>query len=95
MDKEKKIEEMATVLPKVIVWDGGYGWDDEQEVDCWETARNLINAGYGNIEKAIREFAEELKKNFLKHFPTLFTDEIYQFTDSQLDDLIKEKFGKE
>lgn len=56
MDKEKEIEKMATVLPKLIVCDGGYGWDDEQEVDCWETARNLINAGYGNIGQAVREF---------------------------------------
>ena len=91
MDKEKEIEEMATVLPKVIVYDGGYGWDDEQEVDFWEMARNLINAGYGNIEQAVREFAEELKDIFkTKHAAV-----IANVACNRIDELIKEKFGEE
>ena len=50
-DREKQIEELATVLSKAIVYDGGYGWDDEQEVDCVETAKNLFNAGYRKMDE--------------------------------------------
>lgn len=64
MDKKKEIEEMARALHSALVYDGGYGWDDEQEVDCVETARNLINAGYGNVKQAVKEFAEKLKSLF-------------------------------
>lgn len=44
-------------------------------------------------KQAIKEFAEKFKKEFLKHFPTLFTDAIYQCTDSELDNLITELYG--
>ncbi len=45
------------------------------------------------VQQAVREFAEKFKKEFLKHFPTLFTDAIYQCTDSELDTLITELYG--
>ena len=56
-------------------------------------AKDLINAGYGNVKQAVKEFGEKLKKQFLKHYPTMFTDAIYQCTDSELENFITELYG--
>lgn len=91
MDKEKEIEQTAKALHGALVYDGGYGWDDEQEVDCWETARILVNAGYGNVKQAVKEFAKELKKCFL---PMSFGYMCLDVWES-INNLFKELYGEE
>lgn len=93
----KEIEEMAKALFESGValdaTDFAFGVDGDDHFT--RLAIKLVNAGYGNVKQAVKEFAERFKKEFLKHFPTLFTDAIYQCTDSELDDLITELYGAE
>lgn len=88
MNKEKEIEEMTEAVMCAMEY------REKTDTPNFELiAQNLINTGYGNVKQAIKEFAEKFKKEFLKHFPTLFTDAIYQCTDSELDNLITELYG--
>lgn len=69
MNKEKEIEEMekAIISANARVWeDGGdcYHAGEYREPTARERAERLINAGYGNIEQAVKEFAEDLEKKF-------------------------------
>lgn len=61
MDKEKEIKEMTKVLVRKVnaseVVEGIYEG----------TARNLVNAGYGNVKQAVKEFAEKIEKLLCEH----------------------------
>ena len=87
MNKEKEIEEMAN-----ICYANKREWSGKSQGFCYAQAEALANAGYGNVKQVVKEFVEKFKKEFLKHFPTLFTDAIYQCTDSELDNLITELY---
>lgn len=50
MDKEKEIEEMALLLVNDIL----LGHTAE------ETAEHFVNASYGNVEQAVKEFASNI-----------------------------------
>lgn len=58
MDKEKAKKDMIQALKDAEEYLDIYG----NCVDHEHTAENLINAGYGNINQAITEFAERLYK---------------------------------
>lgn len=86
-DKEKQIQEMAKELHCAT---------NESFISCRKIARILVERrGYGNVKRAVKEFADELKRRFMKHYPTAYKDAIYQFTDVEIDELIKERFGEE
>lgn len=88
MNKKKEIEEMTEAVMCAMEY------REKTDTPNFELiAQNLINTGYGNVKQAVKEFAEKFKKEFLKNFPTLFTDAIYQCTDSELDNLITELYG--
>lgn len=55
MDKQKVIEEMANEMYYCSEFNGYR--DDAKRI-----AYKLVNAGYGNIEQALTEFAEKLKE---------------------------------
>lgn len=56
---EFDLEEMIEALGDSIEMEGR--WDEGDEMDLEETCKNLINKGYGNVQKAVREFVEKLK----------------------------------
>lgn len=96
MDKEKEIEEMARVMCDPLE----PCMKDKPCTDCKTYGRNcytiykakrLATAGYGNIEQAVREFAEELKEIFdAKH-----TAVMANVVRSRVDELIKKRYGME
>ena len=52
MDKEKEIERLAEILY-------GFGENKQPNNADYHRADYLINSGYGNVEQAVREFAEK------------------------------------
>ncbi len=88
MDKEKEIEEMAKALHQNCSF-AKYGG----ELLCGDSAKALVNAGYGNVKQAVKEFAEKLrgKSRFICGMdgtPTLM------ISVSKVDKLIKEICGE-
>lgn len=60
MNKEKEIEELAL---SIIEATSPLGVKDlTKQFDYKTVAEYLVNAGYGNVQQAVREFAEELRK---------------------------------
>lgn len=60
MDKEKEIEELAF---SIIGATSPLGVKDlTKQFDYKTVAEYLINAGYGNVKQAVKEFAEKLKQ---------------------------------
>ena len=60
MDKQKAIEQMATMLHGFAC--GGNCNNKKCKCNHFYTADRLANAGYGNINQALTEFAERLKE---------------------------------
>lgn len=104
MNKEKEIEEIKEIIEKRVDTNLGQIHGTKSGFGkCAETtttvgtklvAQAVVEAGYGNVEKAVKEFAEELKIRFIKHYPTAYKDAIYQFTDIEIDELINEIYGE-
>ena len=67
MNKAQQIEEMAEVLRNSIAYDKTtaieYGYTS---IFYQESAEALVNAGYGNVKQAVKEFAERLKKEIIE-----------------------------
>lgn len=65
MDKEKEIERIATIIACSICG-GDRNSSCEDICDVLKKARKkatiLVNAGYGNVKQAVKEFASELKE---------------------------------
>lgn len=86
MDKEKEIEEMAKELHCAT---------SESFISCRKIARILVErCGYGNVEQAVKEFAEKLKAELWKF------DGSWQEYDGEelcetVDNLITELYGAE
>lgn len=91
MDKQKEIEEMAKVIfESGVALEGadftlGVNGDDH----FTRLAQRLINAGYGNVKQAVREFAEELKASFYN------MDYSAIAIDNKIDNLITELYRAE
>ncbi len=90
MDKEKEIEEMASVLERAkisaIVTIGslnkGFGY--------WY-ADSLVNAGYGNVKQAVKEFAA-----FMHGLVPIYCKGGNQLAfHREIDKKIKELYGEE
>ena len=62
-----------------------------------ETAEHFVNAGYGNIEQAVREFAEELKEGLPSNVCAIsfIEEDMIAHVRDYIDQLIKERFGGE
>lgn len=69
MEKEKKIEELAEAIYKSGVaiegTDIAFGLYDT-DTHFHRMAAKLYDAGYGNVKEAVKEFAEKLKKKFIR-----------------------------
>lgn len=62
MDNQKEIKEIARIL------DEAECVEDALFVDFAGMAEALVNAGYGDVKQAVREFAERLKENLEEIF---------------------------
>lgn len=92
MNKEEKIEEMAMTISakksnlcevvcgkcKPLYKEGCYDYN---------LAKYLVNAGYGNVKQAVKEFAEKLKASFYNLEYSAIA------IDNKIDDLITELYG--
>lgn len=86
MDKQKEIEEMAKLCCYPCEMYSGFtekcaeGTRPNQCGIAIEAAKKLINAGYGNIEQALTEFAERLKeKVFLPCYKGTIDETLKEF----------------
>ncbi len=75
MDKQKEIEKMTTALNSLY------------KSDTHKFATALVNAGYGDVRQAVREFAEKLK--------SLAHRQHYYITGKDIDKLLSEVCGDE
>lgn len=88
MDKEKQIEEMAEIIQYAIT-DCPLNGDVPDCENCrynveicteTQEAEALMNAGYGNVKEALKEFAEKVKMAFYYEFdeliPSIMSDKI-------------------
>lgn len=78
MEKEKQIEDLAKYIAKYICPEHHRHFDlcdnpkcgSDNNFECCvpirKAAINLINAGYGNVKEAVKDFAEKLKKKFIR-----------------------------
>lgn len=67
MNKQKAIEDIAKILcdkRNPICKDCGIR---TTECDCYDKAHDLINAGYGDVKAAVREFAEKVETIISTH----------------------------
>jgi len=66
MDKEKKIEGMAKVLYGIYCGKDECGKCKQPNCADYHRAELLVNAGYGDVKQAVKEFAEELKEALIE-----------------------------
>lgn len=98
MNKEKEIEEMAKVLFESGValdaTDFAFGVDGDDHFT--RLAIKLVNAGYGNVKQAVKEFVDRLKETAIdisKDVGTEYSVLQTQTLLEQIDDLITELYG--
>ena len=100
MDKQKEIENMTDLLVKNGIFNNlvckqDYSYPDAVIAECnRQVAELLVNAGYGNIKQALTGFAKRLKQEFFFIKTSASKEALYQFTDSQLDKILKEILGE-
>lgn len=78
MDKQKEIEKILEVMHSNLYL---------THSDC---AIALVNAGYGDVKQAVREFAERIKMAFYIEFDEL----IPSIMSDKIDELVKEVCGE-
>lgn len=65
-EKEEKIDKLAIQICR----DCDSDWCRNRQSYCDDAkkrAERLINAGYGNVKQAVKEFAEKIEKLFTEH----------------------------
>lgn len=93
MDKQKEIKKMAKIL------DEAECVEDALFVDFDGMGTALVNAGYGDVEQAVREFAERLKERLAQKEVNLYNgkSQVIQIdiqTSIIIDELVKEVCGE-
>ena len=91
MDKQKEIEKIKTIM----------GCDYDYCESCYThrrkscslrpIAERLVDAGYGDVRAAVKEFAESVKMAFYYEFDEL----IPSIMADKIDELVKEACGDE
>lgn len=97
MDKQKAIEEMGKIIFKTygsLICQPCESFEEceakgKPECNlCNGVAEELVNAGYGNIKQAVKEFCEKLKDNIsLLRFCDVYTTE-QEYYHNALSDVI-------
>ena len=71
MEKEKQIEEMARALCGNI-YNAEKGYCNKFKTECdfmcnaYMKSKRVYALGYGNVKEAVKDFAEKLKKKFIR-----------------------------
>lgn len=71
MKKNERIEEMTRIVKE----NASKNLADDYVCTVDDDIIALVNAGYGNVEKELTEFAEILKSHFHNYFESQFIDE--------------------
>ena len=90
MDKEKEIEKMACDM---CLWRQGCNSPNEPIDTCkpLHMAKKAVEAGYGDVRAAVKEFAESVKMVFYYEFDELIPSTMAD----KIDELVKEVCGDE
>lgn len=90
MDKEKEIEKMAC---DICLWRQGCNSPNEPIDTCkpLHMAKKAVEAGYGDVRAAVKEFAESVKMAFYYEFDELIPSTMAE----KIDELVKEVCGDE
>lgn len=100
MDKEREMEKLANDMVGKIDYEVNYYSDDnysEVIIDYKNTAKNIIEAGYGDTKQAVREFVKELRKHIDKiRHPNerVITNVLEEEYDETIDELLAEVTGE-
>lgn len=88
--ENKEIETMACILTKKCK-SGCATCSILSEYGCaeYESAKKLQEVGYGNIKKAVKEFAEKLKSMAFYGYDNLNNEQIHAVDIADIDELIK------
>lgn len=89
-EEEKAIRQIADKLAEEKSYWKPCDFDDQYYVNLIPSAQRLHAAGFGNVEQAIRAFAEELKNEAQLSSQTGCRI-LYRF---QIDELIKKRYGE-
>ena len=92
MDKQKEIEKMACDM---CLFRHGCNKPNEP-IECCKPlkmAKKAVEAGYGDVRTAVKEFAEKFKLRFFFIMATNMKSPIYQCTGDEIDRLVNEVCG--
>lgn len=92
MDKQKEIEKMACDMCLVR----HICTKPNEPIECCKPlkmAKKAVEAGYGDVRAAVKEFAEKFKMRFFFIMATNMRSPIYQCTGDEIDRLVNEVCG--
>lgn len=92
MDKQQEIEKMACDMCLVR----HICTKPNEPIECCKPlkmAKKAVEAGYGDVRAAVKEFAEKFKTRFFFIMATNMRSPIYQCTGDEIDRLVKEVCG--
>ena len=92
MDKQKEIEKMACDMCLVR----HICTKPNEPIECCKPlkmAKKAVEAGYGDVRAAVKEFAEKFKLRFFFIMATNMKSPIYQCTGDEIDRLVNEVCG--
>lgn len=91
MDKQKEIEKIKTILGCDYDYCESCYTHSKKSCTLRPMAERLVEAGYGDVRAAVKEFAESVKMAFYYEFDELIPSTMAD----KIDELVKEVCGDE
>lgn len=91
MDKQKEIEKIKTIMGCDYDYCESCYTHSRKSCSLRPIAERLVDAGYGDVRAAVKEFAESVKMAFYYEFDEL----IPSIMADKIDELVKEVCGNE
>ena len=89
MDKQKEIEKIKTIMGCDYDYCESCYTHSRKSCSLRPIAERLVDAGYGDVRAAVKEFAESIKMAFYQEFEEL----IPSIMADKIDELVKEVCG--
>lgn len=89
MDKQKEIEKIKTIMGCDYDYCESCYTHSRKSCSLRPIAERLVDAGYGDVRAAVKEFAESVKMAFYHEFEEL----IPSIMADKIDELVKEVCG--
>lgn len=93
MDKQKEIEKIKTIMGCDYDYCESCYTHSRKSCSLRPIAERLVDAGYGDVRAAVKEFAEKFKTRFFFIMATNMRSPIYQCTGDEIDRLVNEVCG--